>query len=582
VVSGKRDILERVSWWLTLATCLTALFACVAAPLLAISWSKRPFPGFMVEPTLVVNSSNGEGWSGRAAGFSFGQLVVRIAGQTVATPAEYDAVIANLAAGQQMSIFTRLPDGTARLYRVIKLIPFPRADLLRMFWLPYFVGLAYFVIGAWIYRVRGNTRPGRALAFFCFCVSAACTLYFDMQTTHTGSAVWTAAIAMLGGALLSLALRFPEEWHAIGRRPWILGVPYGVSIVLAVSGLWALNNASNPWAYVQAWGAAYRYTALGIIVFLATMFYQAWASKSLLTRRQARIVLLGSALAFLPIVIWFLSPLFGVALQFNPALFLPTLVIFPLSVALAIFRYRLLEVDTLVNRTVFYGIMTAILAGVASGTITLCQKIFITVTGEKSDMALVIATLILVAAFEPVKSRMRSLVDSRLKEAPDNTRDLRAFGHDVHRFLEMSDPTLVTQHLLEEVVSGLRAQSGSVSLHVDGRLEPIHTIGRWRGEAWLSVPLESEGKRYGLLVLGPRTSGESYTRQEGEIVAQVASEVAGAVRRAVAARAVLGPQRIGVGRAYAELEVRAELGVGSNHGQPQIAGGLGGKDERAK
>ena len=288
MVSGKRDILERVSWWLTLAACLTALLACVAAPLLAISWSKRPFPGFMVEPTLVVNSSNGEGWSGRAAGFSFGQLVVRIAGQTVATPAEYDAVIANLAAGQQMSIFTRLPDGTARLYRVIKLIPFPRADLLRLFWLPYFVGLAYFVIGAWIYRVRGHTRPGRALAFFCFCVSAACTLYFDTETTHAGSAVWTVAVAMLGGALLSLALRFPEEWHAIGRRPWILGVPYGVSILLAVSGLWALNNASNPWAYIQAWGAAYRYTALGIIVFLATMFYQAWASKSLLTRRQAR------------------------------------------------------------------------------------------------------------------------------------------------------------------------------------------------------------------------------------------------------------------------------------------------------
>ena len=124
--SGKRDILERVSWWLTLTACLTALLACIVAPLLAISWSKKPFPGFMMEPTLVVNDSDGEGWSSQSAGFSSGQLVVRIAGQTVTTPAEYDAVIANLAAGQQMSIFTRLPDGTARLYRVIKLIPFPR------------------------------------------------------------------------------------------------------------------------------------------------------------------------------------------------------------------------------------------------------------------------------------------------------------------------------------------------------------------------------------------------------------------------------------------------------------------------
>ena len=91
---GKRDILERVSWWLTLTACLTALLACIVAPLLAISWSKRPFPGFMIEPTLVVNDSDGEGWSSQSADFGAGQLVVRIAGQTVTTPAEYDAVIA--------------------------------------------------------------------------------------------------------------------------------------------------------------------------------------------------------------------------------------------------------------------------------------------------------------------------------------------------------------------------------------------------------------------------------------------------------------------------------------------------------
>ena len=79
MASGKRDILERMSWWLTLAACLTALLACVVAPLLAISWSKRPFPGFMVEPTLVVNSSNGEGWSGQ-------RLVSALASLSYASP----------------------------------------------------------------------------------------------------------------------------------------------------------------------------------------------------------------------------------------------------------------------------------------------------------------------------------------------------------------------------------------------------------------------------------------------------------------------------------------------------------------
>ena len=298
---------------------------------------------------------------------------------------------------------------------------------------------------------------------------------------------------MLGGALLSLALRFPEEWHPIGRRPWILGVPYGISIVLGR--VWDL-------------GVVQRHKSLGLLRGMGRRLSLHCARDHCLSGhdvlpgvgQQIFVVptsgahrSVGQRPCLLSDRHLVAQPPLGVTLPFNPALFLPTLIIFPLSVAIAIFRYRLLEVDTFVNRTVFYGVMTAILAGVASGTITLCQKIFIAVTGEKSDMALVIATLILVAAFEPVKSRMRSLVDSRLKEAPDSTRDLRAFGHDIHRFLEMSDPELMTQRLLEETVKGLRAKSGSISLDVGGRLEPVHTVGRWQGDDLVCTATISEG-----------------------------------------------------------------------------------------
>ena len=62
-----------------------------------MAWSKRPFPGFMVDSTLVVNDSGGEGWAGRLAGLGFRQVVVRVGGQAVqaATPAEFDAALAN-------------------------------------------------------------------------------------------------------------------------------------------------------------------------------------------------------------------------------------------------------------------------------------------------------------------------------------------------------------------------------------------------------------------------------------------------------------------------------------------------------
>ena len=572
------DSLERLSRLLTLFASLMALLACVIAPVLAISWSKRPFPGFMVESTLVVNDTGGEGWTGRLAGLDFGQHVVRVGGQVVTTPAEFDAALANFALHDRISVFTRLPDGTERLHPAVPLVSFLRQDMARLFWLPFAAGLAYLAIGVWVYRVGGRTRPGRALAFFCFNVSIACSLLFDSSTTHFGTVVWAVAVAQLGGGLISLALRFPQEWQAVTRRPWLLGVPYGISIFLAGWGLWAISNTADPWAYISAWGAAYRYAALGVLVFVALMLYHALTGESPVIRRQARIVLMGGALAFMPIAIWFLAPLFGVSPSFSTTMFLPTLVVFPIAVAIAIFRYRLLEVDTIVNRTVFYGTLTAILAGIASGSITLLQKTFVAFTGEKSDVAFVIATLILVSAFEPIKARMRMLVDRRFKEQPDHTSELRAFGHDVGCFLEMGDPQQITRRLLEEAVRGLRAQSGAVSLRIAGQLRTIHTVGRWQGEARMAVPLEWDGQRFGLVLLGPRMGAEPYTLQEGELLARVAGPVARAIGRAWSAPTALELRRSSNGSDGENHLTAAEAATGLTGGQiAEFSAQIGGR-----
>ena len=144
--------------------------------------------------------------------------------------------------GSSVAILTRLPDGSARVYPSVGLIQFPPQDMVRLFLLPYLVGLAYLAMGVWIYRARGQMRPGRALAFFCVSTAMSCTLLFDLDTTHVGTWIWTVAIAQLGGALVSLAMRFPEEWRFCTRWPWLLAVPYSVSVVLAVWGLWAVND----------------------------------------------------------------------------------------------------------------------------------------------------------------------------------------------------------------------------------------------------------------------------------------------------------------------------------------------------
>jgi hypothetical protein len=333
---------------------------------------------------------------------------------------------------------------------------------------------------------------------------------------------------MLGGALISLSLRFPEESRQIELRPWLLGVPYGISLALTAWGLAAMNS-SNPWAYIPSRYAVYLYTVLGVVGFLGTMFYRARSGHTGTIRRQARIVLLGSALSFAPVTLWLVATVVGPKFKFDVALLLPPLIIFPLSVALAIFRYRLLEVDAIVNRTILYGLVTAVLAGVISVSMSLTQNLFLAVTGERSDAAAVITTLIVVSAFEPLKSRVRALVERLFKQEPDTTQELRSFGSQIHSFLLAHDAEQITQRLLGEAAQGLRAQSAVLSLSSNGELRPSHIYGPWRGEAWMAVPLEWQGERYGLLSIGPRLDRQQYTRRECELLQQVANQVAGAI-----------------------------------------------------
>ena len=88
------------------------------------------------------------------------------------------------------------------------------------------------------------------------------------------------------------------------------------------------------------------------------------------------------------------------------------------AIGVAILRYRLYEIDIIINRTIVYGALSAILAGVYTASITLSQRVFTAVTGERSDAAIVLTTLIVASTFTPLKLRLQAIVDRRAKPMP--------------------------------------------------------------------------------------------------------------------------------------------------------------------
>ena len=93
----------------------------------------------------------------------------------------------------------------------------------------------------------------------------------------------------------------------------------------------------------------------------------------------------------------------------------------PLAVAFAVLRYRLLEIDRLISRTFVYGALTAILAGLYAASLRLFNGLFVAFTGNESDAALVLTTLVLASTLTPMKLRLEGFASRHLtgeRDAP--------------------------------------------------------------------------------------------------------------------------------------------------------------------
>lgn len=530
-MASRADNLERASRLITLTAFALAALTYLAAPVAALAWRQLPFPGFLVDPLLIVNTRVGQDWSGKQAGITNPQLVTRIAAVPVSTTHDLETALSELSPGDTVTVFTVTPDGKVQLFPSVHLSPFPNQDFGTLFWLPYIIGLAYLLIGVWVYWASGSTRPGRTLAFFCVGVSLTAGLLFDVMSTHLAPELWVASLAFLGGALISLGMRFPVEWRPVAVRPWLLVLPYVPSLALAVWAMAALHQTGDPWALAAPVNGCYRYVALGSLIFLGVVLFHARMSSSHSVRQQSRIVLLGSILAFAPVVGWFISPMLGLTIPFNNVLYLPELILFPISVATAILRYRLLELDTLVNRAIVYGGLTAVLAGLFTAVVGLSQRLFVAATGQKSDSAVVLTTLIVVAIATPLKDRIQKWADRVFRQLPSIT--LLDFGDEVKTFVQFNDISLLSQRLLDECARSLDAECGAVVRTAGGEPEVTHTFGEWRGAAQVSVPLTYKGKQYGLLMLGPRRANRPYKQRDVASLADVASSVAHAMQLAL-------------------------------------------------
>ena len=145
----------------------------------------------------------------------------------------------------------------------------------------------------------------------------------------------------------------------------------------------------------------------------------------------------------------------------------------PIAVGIAVLKYRLYDIDVIINRALVYGSLTATLVALYIGGIVVLQRLFVALTGEQSTLAVVASTLAIAALFNPLRRRIQGIVDRRFyRRKYDASKTLEAFSA---KLREATD---------------LEALSGDLKAVVGETMQPAHV------SVWLrpdTAPRGSEG-----------------------------------------------------------------------------------------
>ncbi len=293
-----------------------------------------------------------------------------------------------------------------------------------------------------------SRRPANPVGWFflgsagCFALSEVAAEYAAYGLPGAQAMAWLLSWLWVPGVTLLLCflpLYFPDgrlvspRWRWVARLALIFTV--GAVVVSAVKpGEIQEEGVVNPLGIEALRPVMDLLDTFSFVVYFAILFASA-ASLVVRFRRsgsEQRQQIKWLALAALAIPVWFLTnaPIQAAA----PTLFtildafvVSTLI--PLAAGMAILRYRLYDIDVVINRALVYGALSASLIFVYFGSVVGLQYVFRSLGGGESSLAVVASTLLIAALFNPLRRRVQGFIDRRFyRRKYDARRTLQAFS----------------------------------------------------------------------------------------------------------------------------------------------------------
>jgi signal transduction histidine kinase len=327
------------------------------------------------------------------------------------------------------------------------------------------------------------------------------------------------------GTSLHTWLVFPRRHSIVEKHPRLIPVvylaPYGLFLIYMIAMRLTTADYWNWLGYWNAgeWTVATIYVALLVVVAVSN--YRA-SRDDAAVRIQFRWVLFAMLLSSGSIFfLWLLPGAFlGRSLVPAPVLALLGLPV-PLGMAIAILRYRLFDIELIINRALIYGTLTISTMAIYIFIVGYVGDLF--QTRDRTVLAF-IATGLVAVLFQPLRERLQRLINHWMYgERDDPYAALARLGRQLE---DTATPEAILPAIVDAIANALKLPYVAVALVEDQEMVINASVGQPISGAELTrLPLIHQNDEFGQLILAPRAAGESFTTAELRLLNDLARQV---------------------------------------------------------